>query len=118
MKEAEEQAQAEYEDLKRVQKANSRRRLRRKRKNDEAHTAESATPIVAKNKLKDFLNEGDSKTSKTGGQGEGGNGDEQENIKYGSKPIADLFPAGMLYSLCFPSPNIGFSCLALNCAIN
>jgi hypothetical protein len=111
MKEAEEQAQAEYEEFKRARKTKRRRRLRRKRKNDETHTAESATPFVAKNKLKDFLNEGDSKTSKTGGQGEGGNGDEQEDNKYGSKPIADLFPAGMLHSSSFPSPKVRFTCL-------
>jgi hypothetical protein len=120
MKEAEEQAQAEYEEFKRVRKANRRRRLRRNKRSDDAHTAENARPFVAKNKLKDFLNEGDKQAGQTGSQGEGGNGDEQEDNKYGSKPIADLFPAGMLYSSSVPSPNIA-SCLVselcrqLNC---
>jgi hypothetical protein len=115
MKEAEEQAQAEYEEFKRVRKANRRRRLRRKKKSDDAHTAENATPFVAKNKLKDFLNEGDNKAGKTGSQGEGGNGDEQEDNKYGSKPIADLFPAGMLFSSSVLSPNIALCLVSEFC---
>ncbi|CAB9499837.1 Receptor-type guanylate cyclase gcy [Seminavis robusta] len=100
MKEAEEQAQAEYEEYRRARKANRKRRLGRKKKSHESNATASAGPfgVVAKNQLKDFLNEGDgvnNRTSKASSQGESADGfdEEQGGPRITSKPIADLFPA-------------------------
>ena len=110
MKEAEEQAEAEYQQKKLERKRRRRRRLRRlhKKKDSEEEAIENKAPVtpygmVPKNQLKDFLSEEVGEGKREGKRSNGGEDDDEEEEEeegIGSKPIADLFPAGMTV---FPS---------------
>lgn len=103
LKEAEEQAELEYEKKKterKLRKKAKKKAKRRKKKlkyddDDDDHHAASSDPFAGtKNQLKSFLNEEGDDGDRNQHKDETDRGrDEHQPETFGSKPIADLFPA-------------------------